>query len=369
MIKEKICNLLHSISSDKIKEFYDKFYFGSQVRFCYSQFEIAESLSAILEPGKPVVFVDDFVTSLSTALEKISSYEKSRIYVHNSGFHFTVSYLFQKQKKILYIDSLNPGRKPSLKSLENKGYTLYTSSTKIQPDGYSCGPIASEIARMLHFNYEAVEDHLSKENLNRNSVNLYELLPEEELNQLCESFSKKIAVRESKLKGADYRTAHLMCAFIPKMINAFTSIALEGPKLPEEVVKQDSQKANFQQEKQMAEEARSFFIGKPDNVKWFNQEINKILYPDKAADSGIKAPTFKQGKSKTIPFVLGIAGIILGVTIAVYLEMLAVGIAVGVCCLVAAAIVYLCGKPSSLFEENNVTASAANIDFPKSCRW
>ncbi|WP_353269999.1 hypothetical protein [Wolbachia endosymbiont (group A) of Myopa testacea] len=43
--------------------------------------------------------------------------------------------------------------------------------------------------------------------------------------------------------------------------------------------------------------------------------------------------------------VLAIAGVALGITIAVYLEMLAVGVAVGVCCLIAAAIIYCCNQP------------------------
>lgn len=45
---------------------------------------------------------------------------------------------------------------------------------------------------------------------------------------------------------------------------------------------------------------------------------------------------------------LAIAGIALGVAIAVYLEMLAVGIAVGACCLVAAVVIYYCTPQSSV---------------------
>jgi ankyrin repeat protein len=51
---------------------------------------------------------------------------------------------------------------------------------------------------------------------------------------------------------------------------------------------------------------------------------------------------------------LAIAGIISGVAVAVYLEMLAVGIAVGACCLVAAAVIYSC-TPKSSVESKNVT--------------
>ncbi|WP_458694719.1 TomO hydrophobic C-terminal domain-containing protein [Wolbachia endosymbiont (group B) of Sphaerophoria taeniata] len=46
---------------------------------------------------------------------------------------------------------------------------------------------------------------------------------------------------------------------------------------------------------------------------------------------------------------LAIAGIVSGVAVAVYLEMLAVGIAVAACCLIAATVTYCC-RPKSLIE-------------------
>ncbi len=63
-------------------------------------------------------------------------------------------------------------------------------------------------------------------------------------------------------------------------------------------------------------------------------------------------------KSSKLPVIaasaLAIAGIISGVAVAVYLEMLAAGIAVGVCCLVAALIIYCCNRPSNSLEGSNV---------------
>ncbi|WP_264704326.1 TomO hydrophobic C-terminal domain-containing protein [Wolbachia endosymbiont (group B) of Apotomis betuletana] len=52
-------------------------------------------------------------------------------------------------------------------------------------------------------------------------------------------------------------------------------------------------------------------------------------------------------------FTLAIAGIVSGIAIAVYSGMLAVGIAVGVFCLIAAEIIYYCNKPSKLLENSN----------------
>lgn len=51
---------------------------------------------------------------------------------------------------------------------------------------------------------------------------------------------------------------------------------------------------------------------------------------------------------------LAITGVATGIAIAVYLEMLMVGIAVGACCLVAAAIIYYCNKPLNSLEESSV---------------
>ena len=52
-------------------------------------------------------------------------------------------------------------------------------------------------------------------------------------------------------------------------------------------------------------------------------------------------------------FTLAIAGIVSGIAIAVYSGMLAVGIAVGICCLIAAAVIYRCNNPSNLLKGSN----------------
>ncbi|GFR26154.1 lipase_3 domain-containing protein [Trichonephila clavata] len=70
-------------------------------------------------------------------------------------------------------------------------------------------------------------------------------------------------------------------------------------------------------------------------------------YPDK------NNPAPQNAKSK-LPVVaaamLAITGVATGIAIAVYLEMLMVGIAVGACCLIAATIIYYCNRPSNLVE-------------------
>ncbi|MDR2978632.1 MAG: hypothetical protein LBU56_04505 [Rickettsiales bacterium] len=58
--------------------------------------------------------------------------------------------------------------------------------------------------------------------------------------------------------------------------------------------------------------------------------------------------------------ILAIAGVALGVTIAVHLEMLAVGIVVGACCLAATAVMYHYKWPSSFIENNKVEKVAPN---------
>ncbi|WP_353271816.1 lipase family protein [Wolbachia endosymbiont (group A) of Nomada goodeniana] len=72
---------------------------------------------------------------------------------------------------------------------------------------------------------------------------------------------------------------------------------------------------------------------------------------------GKNNPALQNAKSK-LPVIaasmLAITGVAIGIAIAVYLEMLAVGIAVGACCLVAAAVIYYCNKPLNSLEESSV---------------
>ncbi|WP_353279601.1 hypothetical protein [Wolbachia endosymbiont (group B) of Xanthorhoe designata] len=60
---------------------------------------------------------------------------------------------------------------------------------------------------------------------------------------------------------------------------------------------------------------------------------------------------------------LAITGIALGGAVAVYLEMLAIGIAVAVCCLIAATITY-CHRPKSLVEDNQVKKVMQTEEYP-----
>ncbi|MFP3027956.1 MAG: lipase family protein, partial [Wolbachia sp.] len=81
-------------------------------------------------------------------------------------------------------------------------------------------------------------------------------------------------------------------------------------------------------------------------------------YPDK------NNPASQNAKSK-LPVIaasmLAITGVATGIAIAVYLEMLAVGIAVGACCLVAAAIVYCYSRPSSSLGNSNIQGSCKEV--------
>lgn len=69
-------------------------------------------------------------------------------------------------------------------------------------------------------------------------------------------------------------------------------------------------------------------------------------------------PSSRSEKKSKLPIIaastLAVAGVALGIAIAVHLEMLVVGIAVGACCLVAAAIIYYCNEPSKSLENINV---------------
>ncbi|WP_341818747.1 hypothetical protein [Wolbachia endosymbiont (group B) of Ennomos erosarius] len=70
-------------------------------------------------------------------------------------------------------------------------------------------------------------------------------------------------------------------------------------------------------------------------------------------------------KSSKLPVIaasaLAVAGVVSGIAIAVYLEMLAAGIAVGACCLVAAAVIYCCTPKSSVENSNVETVKTAEL--------
>lgn len=74
-------------------------------------------------------------------------------------------------------------------------------------------------------------------------------------------------------------------------------------------------------------------------------------------DKNNPAPQNEKSKLPVIAAsMLAITGVATGIAIAGYLGMLAVGITVGVCCLVAAAVIYYCNKPSKSFENSNAEA-------------
>ncbi len=75
-------------------------------------------------------------------------------------------------------------------------------------------------------------------------------------------------------------------------------------------------------------------------------------------------PNPQDAKSK-LPVIaasmLAITGVATGIAVAVYLEMLAVGITVGTCCLVIASIIYYRNKPSKSLENSNAEAVVNQI--------
>ncbi|MDR2831759.1 MAG: hypothetical protein LBV62_02505 [Rickettsiales bacterium] len=83
-----------------------------------------------------------------------------------------------------------------------------------------------------------------------------------------------------------------------------------------------------------------------------HEQVDNVSTSEQPSDSGKNNHISQNTKSSNLHIIaasaLAIAGIALGVAIAVYLEMLAVGIAVGACCLVAAAVIYYCTPQSSV---------------------
>ncbi|WP_349967869.1 hypothetical protein [Wolbachia endosymbiont of Armadillidium arcangelii] len=88
----------------------------------------------------------------------------------------------------------------------------------------------------------------------------------------------------------------------------------------------------------------------PENSVIATDQTNGIQNNNRQPSPRIEKKTIVAAAST-----LAIAGVALGVAIAVYLEMLAVGIAVGACCLVAAAIIYCCNSPSNSLKNSDAT--------------
>ncbi|WP_353274886.1 hypothetical protein [Wolbachia endosymbiont (group A) of Ennomos erosarius] len=103
----------------------------------------------------------------------------------------------------------------------------------------------------------------------------------------------------------------------------------------------------------------SSVVSEDSLIEDVTDEKEPLLDKTNKGDSTLKSSNSPQStKSSKLSVIaasaLAIAGIISGVAVAVYLEMLAVGIAVGACCLVAAVIIYCCNRPSSSFKGSNV---------------
>ena len=90
---------------------------------------------------------------------------------------------------------------------------------------------------------------------------------------------------------------------------------------------------------------------------------NNNIQPSNPSDA---APQNAKSKLPVIAAsTLAITGVATGIAIAVYLEMLAVGIAVGACCLVVAAIIYYCNKPSESLKDISAEALSTGKEVIK----
>ncbi|WP_425386620.1 TomO hydrophobic C-terminal domain-containing protein [Wolbachia endosymbiont (group A) of Barypeithes pellucidus] len=230
--------------------------------------------------NKPIVKVQDegsaFSNELKEMFELISKKNRDVLYIRRRPVeqgqhenHWVVFYFFvdQNKKNILFVDAQNPaiGEKNSFRDCINDFLTqqdcnLYVSNTQFQKDDYSCGLIASEIARMLWNDHEGVKKVLSQYTpINREKVELASLMGNkfEQLTNLC---STKGSINYGKINkefnAASIRTAHFATALY---------ISLE--RLVD---------ISIQDIKESIEKIRSCFINNLDNVASFNEQIKKI---------------------------------------------------------------------------------------------
>ncbi|MFP3020588.1 hypothetical protein NMD99_05550 [Wolbachia endosymbiont of Listronotus oregonensis] len=234
--------------------------------------------------NKPIVKVQDegsaFSNELKEMFELISKKNRDVLYIRRRPVeqgqhenHWVVFYFFvdQNKKNILFVDAQNPaiGEKNSFRDCINDFLTqqdcnLYVSNTQFQKDDYSCGLIASEIARMLWNDHEGVKKVLSQYTpINREKVELASLMGNkfEQLTNLC---STKGSINYGKINkefnAASIRTAHFATALYIGLEGLFDGLF----------------DISIQDIKDSIEKIRSCFINNLDNVASFNEQIKKI---------------------------------------------------------------------------------------------
>lgn len=231
--------------------------------------------------NKPIVKVQDqdsaFSNELKEMFELISKENGDVLYIRRRPVeqgqhenHWVVFYFFvdQNKKNILFVDAQNPaiGEENSFRGCINDFLTqqdcnLYVSNTQFQKDDYSCGLIASEIARMLWNDHEGVKKVLSQYiPINREKVELASLMGNkfEQLTNLC---STKGSINYGEINKefnvASIRTAHFATALYIGGPGGLFNTSIQGIK-------------------ESIEKIRSCFINNLDNVASFNEQIKKI---------------------------------------------------------------------------------------------
>ncbi|GHM58775.1 MAG: hypothetical protein sL5_02990 [Candidatus Mesenet longicola] len=314
-VENGVQNIIDGIDPENIEEFKD-FFTSSQNLGWYTSEGILISLFDLLldsccHKEKPVILVQGAnfnlkPPSLSEEFKEISKlYNKRNIlYIRlrptktpgKDQRHWIIFYFFRenKQNKLLFVDSLSQGRnsKDIHKILEpflkEKKRSLHVSTTKIQQDCYSCGLIASEVARMIYLN------HVNIETIDGNSVDLGDFLPNSELNQLITSCEKKGKINyrgtEYSLNASDFRAAHnsvalkfglagnLLASNSPKQISLHQ--ILNGEKINYNEARKLVKKHGFKKEStalvEKIKEIRMVFIGNADDVEEFSQGIKAL---------------------------------------------------------------------------------------------
>lgn len=231
--------------------------------------------------NKPIIKIQDeystFSNELKEMFELISNKNRDVLYVRRRPVeqgqqenHWVVFYFFMNhnQKNILFVDTQNPsiGRKNNFRNnidefLTKQDCNLYISSTKIQNDDYSCGPIASEITRMLWNNHKKVKEVLSKYSVENREEVVLDLLMDNHFEQLSNSFSTKKSINYGNItkefNAASIRTAHFVTGLYIGLVKLLEKSCDVGTK-------------------KLIESIRLYFISNPSNVALFNEQIKKI---------------------------------------------------------------------------------------------
>ncbi|WP_339046990.1 ankyrin repeat domain-containing protein [Candidatus Mesenet endosymbiont of Phosphuga atrata] len=167
---------------------------------------LASLVDLTIEEGNcsPKIFVQSGThgqqRSLSHELKEVSHCSEDVIYIRrnpvdkegNSSPHWVVLYFFKNEegrRNLLVVDPYGANEPSAVIKEATEGVVdnIYVSTTKIQHDGNSCGPLSSEVARAIYSQKEKLQGLLGNSSNNIKKFDIEQILPDGLINDAKET--------------------------------------------------------------------------------------------------------------------------------------------------------------------------------------